>query len=95
MSETLFKGDGDNGKDLFIGTPLPDLRITLDIDDVVKIRAAYGIRRLLAVLNDHWNDPEYAHIEAEEVQDSEEAWDGAYEKGMAIIQSISRGEQTR
>lgn len=97
----VFKVSGQNGdgKDLFVGfADSSELRITIDTDDVDTFTVAVLTRRMLKVLNDHWNDPEYSDmvVEAwpefgddEAGEDASEAYsEERYERGEKILREL-------
>lgn len=66
-------------KDLWLVTPNDELRITFDNDDVSKVIAVPLFERVIAILNDHWDDPEYAHLKPVITGVDEAAIDADYE----------------
>lgn len=90
-------------KDLFLLTSEAqgELEITIDFDDVDKYITACNLRKMLAILNDHWLDPEYAHLTAEPMPEYDlndddafdDLWDARMETAMEILRGLVRKEE--
>lgn len=87
---------GDN-KEIFLScADSEDFQVSIDNDDVDRLVVATLMERLLRVLNDHWNDTEYADMKAETPpdDDNEAYWDSRYDRAEAILDRL-KGERDK
>lgn len=77
-------------KEGFISTPHQEFRIQVDLDDVDTLSAATYMQKMLAILNDHWDDRGYANLEPPPYPDNctDEQADERYEAGQKLLKSL-------
>lgn len=79
-------------KDLEIRTPdYESFRLSLDWDDVDHFDAAYQFRKMVAILNDNWDNPAYEHLNTTKRPHSETGdEDDTYDERTAIAESVMK-----
>jgi hypothetical protein len=77
-----------DGKELSIRTPDSDFRITVDNDDVDQSVSVPLIERMLAILNDHWEDAVYAHLKPMDREDGDLDGERAYEAAQKRLKLL-------
>lgn len=85
-----FKAEMDRGdyKEIAIRTPDSELRINVDNDDVDSATSIPLIERMLAILNDHWDDAAYAHLKPIERDDNDDGGERRYEKAQERLAAL-------
>lgn len=92
--EQTFALDGGNNRHWFVKcAESDDFQINVYNDDVNTYEAAKRTLKMLAILNAHWNDPEFAALNPEPIpenlteEESEAEYDRRYEEGKRLVPS--------
>ena len=86
-------------KEMPICCPGDTFRLSVDTDDVNRYEVAKLLGKALAILNDHWDSEQYAHLGVIEpipddlYDDANDAeWDRRYEAGHELLKRLGEKE---
>lgn len=81
-----------NSKTQFVECPLADAIFSVDWDDVDHYATAILLKKALIILNEHWEDNKYSHLnlapESENDEEDDDAWENQYEQAKDIMKYL-------
>ena len=87
-----------SSKTQFVGYSSADIIFSVDWDDVDHYATAVLLKKALVILNEHWEDNKYSHLNlapaSESDEEDDDAWQNQYEQAKDIMRYLEfKGEK--